>query len=97
MAEVYLISIMLAVTFLLICLAVARYPESADTQKMDKALHRPGILSRIGARQMMFENTIRKAGDYRQELLKEKNRSVFLFGILGGDRQEEECTAPKKR
>lgn len=96
MSEVYVFLVMLAVTFLLICWVAVRYPSGRNVRRMEEAIQKPGILSRIGARQVMFGNTMRSVGNYRQELLIEKNKLTFLFNPMRRNVQGDECKTPAK-
>ena len=97
MTEVYIATILLAVTFLLICWVVTEFQIYEDSHSLEDELNRPGMSSRFAAwRNRLFE-VMDKAKYFRQESLKEANRTTFLFGIKRRDKKEESRLAGRTR
>ena len=97
MTEVYIATILLAVTFLLLCWVVTQYQIYTDTHSMEEMLKKPSMSARIQTWQRMFREALRSAGDYRQEKLKEENRTTFLFGVKRNNKKEESRMAGRAR
>ena len=97
MTEVYIATILLAVTFLLICWVVTEFQIYEDSHSLEDELNRPRMSSRFAAwRNRLFEG-MDKARYFRQESLKEANRTTFLFGIKRRDKKEESRLAGRTR
>ena len=97
MTEVYIATFLLAVTFLLICWVVTEFQIYEDSHSLEDELNRPRMSSRFAAwRNRLFE-VMDKAKYFRQESLKEANRTTFLFGIKRRDKKEESRLAGRTR
>ena len=97
MTEVYTATILLAVTFLLLCWVVTQYQIYVDTHSMEEMLKKPSMSARIQTWQRMFTEAFRSAKYYRQEELKEENKTTFLFGVRRRNKKEESRMAGRAR
>ena len=97
MTEVYIATVLLAVTFLLICWVVTEFQIYEDSHSLENELNRPGMSARFAAWRIRLFEVMDKAKYFRQESLKEVNRTTFLFGIKRRDKKEESRLAGRTR
>lgn len=97
MTEVYIATLLLAVTFLLLCWVVTEFQIYKDSHSMEDEIGKPRMSSRVAAWRIMLFETMSKARLFRQEKLKEENRTTFLFGTERGRKKEEGRMARKAR
>lgn len=97
MTEVYIATVLLAVTFLLLCWVVTQYQIYVDTHSMEELLKKPSMSARIQTWQRMFAETLRNVRYSRQEELKEENKTTFLFGVKHDSRKERSRMAGRAR
>ena len=97
MTDVFIVTFLMAFTFLLICWVVTEFQIYEDSHSLEDELNRPRMSSRFAAwRNRLFE-VMDKARYFRQESLKEANRTTFLFGIKRRDKKEESRLAGRTR
>lgn len=97
MTDVYIATILLAVTFLLLCWVVTQYQIYIDTHSMEEMLKKPTMSARIQTWQRMFAEALRSMRYYRQEEIKKENKSTFLFGVKHNSKKEESRMAGRAR
>ena len=89
MPDVYTAAFLFMVTFLLICWVVTEFQIYNDSHSMNDELKKPHMASRMSVGQNRFWNALDSNPDFRQDRLREKNKSTFLFGIRRRDKKEE--------
>lgn len=97
MTDVYIATILLAVTFLLICWVVTEFQIYRNSHSMEEELGKPRFTSRLSAWQIRFFDMLNDVLHFRQDKLKEENRMLFLFGMKRRNRKEEYRMAGKAR
>lgn len=80
MTNVYIATILLAFTFLLICWVVTQYQIYMDEHSMEETLGKPGLSTRLRTWWIMFSDTLHSARYFKQESLNAENKTTFLFG-----------------
>lgn len=81
MTDVYVATILLAVTFLLICWVVTEFQIYRNSHSMEDELAKPGMSSRMSAWQVRVFQTLHDIRYFRQEKLKEENWAFPLSGF----------------
>lgn len=80
MTEVFIVTLLMAFTFLLICWVVTEYQIYTDEHSMEESLGKPGFSTKLRTWRIMFSETLRSAKYFKQEFLKAENKTTFLFG-----------------
>ena len=80
MTDVFIVTFLMAFTFLLICWVVTQYQIYLDEHSMEEALGKPGLSTRVRTWRIMLSDTLRSARYFKQEFLKAENKTTFLFG-----------------
>lgn len=97
MTDVYVATILLAVTFLLICWVVTEFQIYRNSHSMEDELAKPGMSSRMSAWQIRLFQTLHNVRYFRQEKLKEENWSFFSPGHEKRNKTQEHRLAGKAR
>lgn len=80
MSEVFIVTFLMAFTFLLICWVVTQYQIYTNEHSMEEELGKPRLSSRVRTWRMMMADTLHSARYFKQETLRSENRTTFLFG-----------------
>lgn len=97
MSGIIAITSILAATFLLLCWIVVEYQIGQDVGSMGRALNKVSLSARFRAWQIRITETIYNARFFKQENLKEKNKTTFLFGTEKKNQKEERRMDERER
>lgn len=89
MTELYIATILLALTFLLICWVVTEFQIYNDSHSTEEELYKTRFSSRIAGWWCSVWETMHSARYFKQETLKEENKSTFLFGTEENEKKEK--------